>query len=83
MLDPSQIPTSYVGIGSYVTITDLDFDDEFEVQLVASIEADPNRDLISNESPMGLALFGHKLADVIEFDTPDGRKRYKVLSIRK
>lgn len=83
VLDPSQIPTSHVGIGSYVTISDMDFDDEFEVQLVASIEADPNRDLISNESPMGLALFGHKVGDVIEFDTPDGKKRYKVLAIRK
>jgi transcription elongation factor GreA len=83
ILDPSQIPTAHVGIGSFATISDMDFDDEFEVQVVASIEADPNRDLISNESPMGLALFGHKVGEIIEFDTPDGKKHYKVVSIRK
>src|ERR1700722_19405658 len=44
VLDPAQIPTGHVGIGSYVTISDMEFDDEFEIQLVASIEADPNRD---------------------------------------
>jgi transcription elongation factor GreA len=83
ILDPSQIPTTHVGIGSLVKISDLEFDDEFEVRVVASIEADPNKDLISNESPMGLALFGHGIGESIEFDTPDGKKRYKVISIRK
>jgi len=83
VLDPNQIPTSHVGIGSLVTISDMELDDQFDVRVVASIEADPNRDLISNESPMGLALFGHGVADTIEFDTPDGKKRYKVVSIRK
>lgn len=83
VLDPESIPTDHVGIGSLVKITDLDFDDEFEVRLVASIEADPNKDLISNESPMGTAIYGHRTGDTITFDTPDGSKRYKILSIRR
>ncbi|HEY3782498.1 MAG TPA: transcription elongation factor GreA [Fimbriimonadaceae bacterium] len=83
ILDPDHIPTDHVGIGSIVKISDTEFDDEFEVRVVASIEADPNNDLISNESPMGLAIYGHKVGDTAEFDTPDGKKRYKVLAIRR
>src|SRR5437588_12534201 len=83
VLDSSHIPTDRVGIGSRVKLVDQDMDDQFEVRLVASIEADPNNDLISNESPMGLAIFGRKVGDIAEFDAPDGRKRYKIASIRR
>lgn len=83
VLDPEHIPTDHVGIGSLVKLEDLEFGDDFEVRLVASIEADPNEDLISNESPMGTAIFGHHVGETIEFDTPDGRKRYKIRSIRR
>jgi transcription elongation factor GreA len=83
VLEPNQIPTDHVGIGSFVTVSDLEFGDEFEVRVVASIEADPEKDLISVESPMGLSLVGHAPGDPVEFDTPDGKKKYKVLSIRK
>jgi len=83
ILDPEQIPTDHVGIGSIVKLHDMEIDDEFEVRVVASIEADPNNDLISNESPMGTAVFGHGKGEAVEFDTPDGRKKYKILSIRR
>src|SRR5579871_2724464 len=52
VVDSESIPVDHVGIGSQVTVSDQDFDDEFEVRVVSSIEADPTRDLISNESPM-------------------------------
>ncbi len=83
ILEDSQIPTDHVGIGSVVTVEDLDFADKFEVRVVFSIEADPDTDLISNESPMGLAIYGHAKGDEVKFDTPDGRKRYRVVDIRK
>lgn len=83
VLDPAHIPTDHVGIGSFVHLQDQDFDDEFEVRLVSSIESDPSRDLISNESPMGTAIIGHQVGSVIEFDAPDGKKRYKIKSIRR
>ena len=83
VLDPALIPTDHIGIGSIAKLSDLDFDDEFEVRVVASVEADPNKDLISNESPMGTAIYGHKVNDQITFEAPDGKKRYKILSIRR
>ena len=83
VLEAEMIPTDHVGIGSLVTVSDCAYDDEFEVRVVASIEADPNRELISNESPMGLALLGHTPGDSVEFDAPEGKKRYKIVKIKR
>ena len=83
ILEDSMIPTDYVGIGSKVVVQDLEFGDDFEITILTSIEADPNRDLVSNESPMGTALMGHSVDDKVTFDTPDGRKQYKILKISK
>lgn len=81
VLDPAAIPTDYVGPGSRVVVLDMDFHDQFEVRIVASIEADPIQDLISGESPMGNALLGARADEIVEFNTPDGKKRYKIVSI--
>jgi transcription elongation factor GreA len=66
-----------------VTVRDEDRKIEFEVRMVASIEADPDNDLISVESPMGLALFGRKLNETVEFEAPAGNIRYKIVKIRR
>jgi len=83
VLEDSMIPTDYVGLGSLATVEDLDYNDSFEVRIVMSIEANPENDLISNESPMGQALYGRKKGETITFDTPDGKKRLKLLGIRR
>ncbi len=82
-LDMDMIPTDYVGVGSYVTVKDAEHKTEFEIRMVASIEADPDNDLISNEAPMGVALMGRKLGETVEFDAPAGRLRYKIEKIRR
>lgn len=81
ILEPDMIPTDYVGVGSMVKLFDQEFKDEFQVRVVASVEADPDRDLISSEAPMGLALMGSKEGEVVEVDAPSGKKRYKVKAI--
>jgi transcription elongation factor GreA len=83
ILEPDMVPTDRVGIGSVVKLNDLQYDDEFDVRLVSSVEADPTRDLISNESPLGTALYGHAPDEEIIFDAPEGRKRYKIVSINR
>jgi transcription elongation factor GreA len=82
-LDPEQVPTDYVGLASIVAVKDLEFGDEFDVQVVVGIEADPNQDRISMDSPMGMALLGCSAGETVEFESPGGRKTYKILSIRK
>ncbi len=83
VLDPEKIPTDYVGLASVVTVKDLEFGDQFDVQVVAGIEADPNFDRISSESPMGSAIVGHEVGETFEFESPGGNKKYKVLAIRR
>ncbi len=81
ILDAERIPTDYIGLGSKVTVHDEDRDFEFSVRIVASIEANPDEDLISEESPMGEALMGLKVGEIAEFEAPAGHLRYKVTKI--
>ena len=83
VLDEASIKTDAVGVGTLVMVHDSTYDDEFEIRLVSSVEADPANDLISTESPMGTALLGRAAGDDVVFEAPEGRKRYKVVSIRK
>lgn len=83
ILDDSMIPTDYVGVGSKVHVEDTDYGDDFEIRIVTSIEADPDRDRVSNESPMGTALMGQAAGDKIHFEAPEGKKHYKILKITK
>lgn len=83
VLEPEQVPMDHVGIGSFVVVDDVQYGDQFEVRLVSGIEADPMRDLISSESPMGTALMGHGAGDQVSFEAPEGKKQYKIISIRR
>ena len=83
ILTDEMIPTDHAGIGSLVTVNDHEYGDEFSVRLVTSIESDPSRDLISNESPMGLALIGHSTGDKVVFEAPEGKKHYTIVKIAK
>ena len=82
-LDPESIPTDHVGLGSVVKIEDLSYGDTFEVRVVSSVEADPDKDFLSSESPMGTALYGHGEGDTINFESPDGMKKVKIHRISR
>lgn len=81
-LDPSEIPADRVGLGSIVTVRD-DTGDDWEFTMVSAVEADPNRDKISDESPVGEALFGKQVGATVSVNTPGGKTRYEIVSIRK
>lgn len=83
VLDESEIPTNTIGIGSIVTVREARHNEEWEFMLVGSVESDPEQDRISDESPVGHALFGKKVGDSVNVAIPDGHIKYKVLSIRK
>ncbi|HZO88982.1 MAG TPA: transcription elongation factor GreA [Chthonomonadaceae bacterium] len=83
VLDPTDIPTDHVGIGSIVKMTNLETDDEWEFTLVGPIEADPDNDLISDASPVGEALVGKKVGDIVNIRVPNGVLQYRIDSIRK
>lgn len=83
VIDFESISTERVGIGALVKIEDIEFSDIFEVRVVSSIEADPNKDYLSEESPMGTALMGAKSGDSVRFSAPDGIKTVKIHAISR
>ena len=69
--------TSFVHIGSKVTVYDEDLDEEETYEITGSMEADPMANKISNESPVGKALMKHKEGEIVKVMSPDGE--YKLL----
>jgi len=69
-----------VQLGCKVTVLDTDGHEE-RYFLVGSAEAQPAAGRISNESPMGKALLGHRIGDAVEVATPSGKLRYTVKAI--
>ena len=69
-----------VEVGTTVTIQEGDFDPE-TFYVVGAKEADPRNGRISNESPIGAALMGHKVGETVEVQTPGGKMKFKILKI--
>ncbi len=70
-----------VNLGSKVTVKLEDGDEEETYVIVGSAEADPFNGRISNESPVGSALMGHTVGDVVEVETPGGRLRMTIVAV--
>ncbi len=68
------------GIGSIVTVKDEDGDEE-EYKLVSSVESDPFNNKISIESPIGLAINGHKTGDKVLVESPNGGYKITISKI--
>jgi transcription elongation factor GreA len=72
-----------VSIGCSIKILDLEFDEELEYKIVGSTEANSLKGKISNESPVGKALLGRKVGDIVKVETQAGELEYKLLSIQR
>ena len=82
-LDDSQITTDAVAVGTAVRVFDMEYEEEDTYTLVGFTEADPAKLYISSESPIGMALMGARVGDIVDAQTPGGVIKLKVLSIRK
>lgn len=83
IIDESELNNDVVSVGSKVKVMDYEFDEEVLFSIVGSAEADPMENKISNESPVGSALIGKKVGDVVEVQVPDGVNKYKILDITR
>ncbi len=72
--------TDVVSLGSIVHLRTPD-DRDYAYTIVGAFEAKPSAGLISNESPVGKALLGHKVGDLVIVSTPGGVKEYTILRI--
>lgn len=83
LIDEEDISNEHVHIGSNVKLLNLRTDSEVTYKIVGSNEANPSAGKISDESPVGMALIGHSVGDVVEVEVPVGVIGFKVLEIFK
>ncbi len=81
VIDESAYDKDKVGIGSTVRFHDEEFDEDLEYRIVGSTETNIIKKKISNESPIGKALIGHRVGEVVEVESPEGTSRYTILEI--
>ena len=78
-----EVELDKISIGCTVRILDCEFDEELEYKIVGSTEANSLKGKISNESPVGRALMGSKVSDMVKVETQVGNIEYKVLEIQR
>ena len=78
-----EVDSDKINVGCKVDVYDVEFEEEIEFQIVGSTEANSLEGKISNESPVGKALIGASIGDVVEVETPTGVMQYKVLKIQR
>ena len=83
VIDEEEVDLDTISVGSKVKIYSVAMKMEMEYKIVGTTEADSLKGKISNESPVGAALLGCKVGDVVEVETPAGNMEYKVLEIQR
>ena len=78
-----EVDLNKINVGCAVKVYDITFDEEMEFKLVGSTEANSLEGKISNESPVGQALMGKQIGDVVTVETQAGVMEYKVLDISR
>ena len=82
IIDKSMVSNDSVSVGNFVKVYDIEFDEEVTYKIVGTIESNPDKNYVSNESPMGQALLGSKVGDIVVVKAPAGDIEMKVLEIK-
>ena len=84
IISESEVSTETITLGSKVKLYDVEFEEEMEYTIVGSTEANPDEGRISDESPIGSAILGHKVDEVVDVTLANGEViQFKVLEISK
>ncbi|MDD6657503.1 MAG: transcription elongation factor GreA [Lachnospiraceae bacterium] len=78
-----EVDLDKISVGCQIKIVDLEDNSELTYKIVGSTEANSLKGKISNESPLGKALLGSKVGDVVTVEAPMGELQYKVLEIQR
>ena len=78
-----EVDLDRISVGCKVKVHDYEFDEDMELKIVGSTEANSLEGKISNESPVGKALIGAHTNDIVEVEMPSGIMKYKVLEIQR
>jgi transcription elongation factor GreA len=83
VIEKGEVTADVVSVGSVVRLRDVDAKQTVEYYIVGSAEANPSDNKLSNESPVGKAIMGHKKGETVEVTTPRGMSlKYKILDIK-
>ena len=82
VIEKKDIAKDVVSVGSKVKLRDIAANKTFEYHIVGSAEANPAEQKLSNESPVGKAIIGHKKGEVVEVAAPRGALKFKILDIK-
>ena len=82
IVDPSELEHSRVSFGSTVVVTDLNTDEEFTYTIVGGCESDPDKGLISFNSPLAKQLLGKEEGDEVKVKLPSGEKEFEIDEVK-
>ncbi|MBO7385811.1 MAG: transcription elongation factor GreA [Clostridia bacterium] len=83
IVDEDDASTDVVSLGTVVTVYDMEYDEEDEYTIVGITESDPSKLFISGESPIGAALMGSHVGDIVEANPPGGIVKMQVKEIKR
>lgn len=83
VISDSEVNTDTVNVGNKVLVYDIEFEEDVEYTLVGSTEADPLENKISDQSPIGQALIGRAVGDIVDVHTPAGVIKLEIKEIMK
>jgi transcription elongation factor GreA len=75
--------TEKINVGCKVDVLDMEYEEEITFKIVGSTEANSLQNMISNESPLGKALMGSRVGDLVDVEAPVGMMQYKILKIER
>ena len=82
VIEAGEVSSDVVGVGTRVRLKDMDANETVEYTIVGSAEANPAENRLSNESPVGKAIIGHKKGEVVEVAAPKGALKFKIMDIK-
>ncbi len=82
VISKKDVAKDVVSVGSKVKLRDVSAKQTVEYHIVGSAEANPAQNKLSNESPVGKAIIGHKKGETVEVAAPRGSMKYKILEIK-
>ena len=82
IIEKSDTVKGTVSLGSFVTIRDVEFGDEMTYRIISSVESSNDMSTITDESPVGKALLGHKAGETVEVTVPSGAQiEYQIIKV--
>ena len=82
VITKKDVAKDVVSVGSKVKLRDVAAKETVEYYIVGSAEANPAENKLSNESPVGKAIIGHKKGETVEVAAPRGKMKFKIMEIK-